>query len=148
MTQLTTHFRLEELTRSEAAKRLKNANEPTPAHLQNLRTLALGLEWARAILGVPLKITSGYRNPVVNRAVGGVTNSDHAQGFAADIIPAAMPVLQAAHRLADSPMVFDQLIHESGRGIIHLSFAPRMRRQVLTQAGGPGAPCTQGLARI
>lgn len=147
MTQLTPHFRLEELTRSDAAKKLGDKNAPTPAHLQNLRTLALGLEWARAVLGAPLKITSGYRNPAVNAAVGGVPNSDHALGLAADFVPGAIPVLEAAHKLAASDLVFDQLIHETGRGIIHLSFAPRMRRQVLTQAGDPGTPVTAGLAR-
>jgi hypothetical protein len=142
---LTPHFTLAELTRSDAADRLGLKNAPAGDHLQNLRTLALGLEWARAILGGPLKITSGYRNPEVNQAVGGVANSDHALGFAADIIPSGKGVLEAAKLLAASPLVFDQLIHESGRGIIHLSFAPRMRRQVLTQKGGPGTPVTNGL---
>lgn len=146
MTQLSPHFTLAELTRSDAADRLGIGNAPATDHLQNLRTLALGLEWTRAILGGPLKITSGYRNPEVNRSVGGVANSDHALGFAADIIPAGQSVLAAAKALAASPLVFDQLIHESGRGIIHLSFAPRMRRQVLTQKGGPGTPVTQGLS--
>ena len=145
MTQLTPHFSLAELTRSDAADRLKVGNAPAGDHLQNLRTLALGLEWARSILGVPVRVTSGYRNPEVNRAVGGVANSDHALGFAADIVPSGMTVLAAAKKLAASPLAFDQLIHESGRGIIHLSFAPRMRRQVLTQKGGPGTPVTNGL---
>jgi zinc D-Ala-D-Ala carboxypeptidase len=143
--RLTPHFTLAELIRSDAATKLKIGNVPASDHMQNLRTLALGLEWARAILGAPLKVTSGYRNPEVNRAVGGVANSDHALGFAADIVPAGVSVLAAAKKLAASPLVFDQLIHESGRGIIHLSFAPRMRRQVLTQKGGPGTPVTKGL---
>lgn len=145
MTQLTPHFSLAELTRSDTAARLKIGNAPAGDHLQNLRTLALGLEWARAILGVPLRISSGYRNPELNAAVKGVDNSDHALGFAADVEPIGLPALTAARMLAASEMVFDQLIHETSRGVIHLSFAPRMRRQVLTQKGGPGSPVTQGL---
>ena len=76
MTQLTPHFSLAELTRSDIATRLEIGNSPSGDHLQNLRTLALGLEWARSILGVPLKVASGYRNPEVNATVGGVSNSE------------------------------------------------------------------------
>lgn len=148
MTRLSPHFTLEELTRSDKALALGIKNTPTEAHRRNLSALAVGLEWTRAILGKPLRITSGYRNPAVNRAVGGVANSDHALGFAADFEPVGLSVLDAAHRLVASPLVFDQLIHESGRGIIHLSFAPRLRMQVLTQAGGPGTPTKPGLAPL
>lgn len=40
---------------------------------------------AREIAGVPFKINSGYRTPEHNAAVGGVANSAHLKGLAADI---------------------------------------------------------------
>ena len=43
------------------------------------------LEEAREIAGVPFKITSGYRTKEHNEAVGGVSNSSHLIGVAADI---------------------------------------------------------------
>ncbi len=43
------------------------------------------LEEAREIAGVPFKITSGYRTKEHNEAVGGVVNSSHLIGVAADI---------------------------------------------------------------
>jgi hypothetical protein len=49
--------------------------------------------------------------------------------------------------LSASKLVFDQLILESSRGICHLSFAPSLRREVLTQAGGPGTGVTAGLPK-
>lgn len=144
--KLTANFSLEEFTASNAAEEAGIANDPTPAHLANLRITASGLQRARAILGNrAIVITSGYRNPRVNALVGGVANSDHAQGWAADFHVAGLTPLAAGRLLAASDLKFDQLIYEKSRGILHLSFAPRMRRQVLTQRGGPGTPVENGL---
>jgi uncharacterized protein YcbK (DUF882 family) len=43
------------------------------------------LEEARAIAGIPFRITSGYRSKEHNEQVGGVPNSSHLKGVAADI---------------------------------------------------------------
>ncbi len=43
------------------------------------------LETAREIAGIPFYITSGYRCEKHNKAVGGVPNSAHTRGYAADI---------------------------------------------------------------
>jgi len=43
------------------------------------------LDDARHKAGIPFVITSGYRCPSHNRAVGGVANSAHTKGLAADI---------------------------------------------------------------
>lgn len=145
MTQLSTHFTLEELIRSDKARELGNDNLPGPEHMENLRRLAAGLEAVRMICGnVPMTITSGYRNPVVNQAVGGVWNSAHALGLAADFHVAGLADHTAASKIRDSDLKFDQLILEEGR-CVHISFDPAMRRQVLRQPGGPGSPCYEGL---
>jgi len=144
--RLSPHFTLAEFTSSDTADRLKIANAPTKAHLSNLQRLAAALEKVRTALGSrPITVTSAYRNPAVNAAVGGVKTSDHAQGHAADIVVEGLSPYETAKRIRDSGIKFDQLILESSRGVVHISFAPRMRQQVLTQAGGPGSPVQQGL---
>lgn len=44
------------------------------------------LDYVREIVGVPLRLNSGYRTPAHNKAVGGVSDSAHTHGLAADII--------------------------------------------------------------
>lgn len=84
--RLTPHFTLAELTASSTAQRLGIDNTPAPELLPRLVRTAEMLERIRATLGVPVTVTSGYRNRAVNTAVGGVTTSDHTQGHAADIV--------------------------------------------------------------
>lgn len=138
--QLSKHFVLSEFTASPTAAARGIKNEPSGAHLANLRRVALGLEWARSILGDrPIRLTSGYRSPALNTAVGGSKTSDHANGLAADITVPGLTALEVAKTLADSPMQFDQLIYESDRNVVHLGFGDRMRRQVTTQRKVGGA---------
>jgi putative chitinase len=144
MPQLSTHFSLEELTHSDTAIELKIANDPTPEHLENLKHLADRMEAVRALFDKPIRINSGYRNPQLNKAVGGVSNSAHAQGHAADFHVDGLDDLTAAKRIRDSELEFDQLIYELGR-CVHISFDPAMRQQVMRQPGGPGSQCFNGL---
>jgi putative chitinase len=143
-TRLSEHFTLEELCHSDTAKSLGIDNTPTPAHLANLKHLAERLEEVRALFGRPVTIESGYRNPEVNARVGGVADSDHAQGHAADIQVDGITDLEVAKRIRDSGIKFDQLIREDGR-TVHISFSPRMRGHVLRQPGGPGSIVHVGL---
>lgn len=84
-TQLTPHFSLEEMTRSATALRLNIDNRPAAAHVANLCRLCINvLEPLRHRFG-PLVVTSGYRSPQLNRAVGGVATSQHTRGEAADV---------------------------------------------------------------
>lgn len=127
--KLTDHFTLAEFTASDTARRLKNANAPTAAHLANLKATAQGMEALRKLLGgPPIRVTSGYRNPVVNRAVGGVPNSDHALGWAVDFTCAGFGDPLAICRTVEaSDLDYDQLIHErkpNGAWWVHISFHP------------------------
>ncbi len=147
--KLSRNFWLAEMTASDAASGLGYDNKPTAEHLCNLRVLALGMEQVRAILGGgPIRIASAYRNPRVNEAVGGVPNSAHALGLAADFTVAGLSAASVARKLQASTLVFDQLILESSRAICHISFAPLLRREVLTQAGGPGTAVMAGLPNV
>ena len=142
--ELSPHFLLEEFTLSSTALALGIDNDPTPIHLENLRKLAQRMENVRALFDRVIEITSGYRNPQVNAAVGGVPTSAHALGLAADFHVHGFTDLQAAKRIRDSGLKFDQLIYEKNR-CVHLSIDPRMRQEVLRQPGGPGSPVHQGL---
>lgn len=123
---MTPHFTLRELTASSTAQRLKLDNTPTAAHLASLQDTVELLERVREVLGVPVIVTSGYRSPVVNKAVGGVTSSDHASGQAADIVApkfgAPYEVAKALARHVDS-IGIGQLIYESigGKQWVHIS---------------------------
>ena len=145
MTQLSPHFTLSEFTRPDKAAQIGDANEPTPAHLENLKRLAAGMEEVRALFGKPIRITSGYRNPRVNRAVGGVPTSAHALGCAADFTVDGFTPLAAAKKIRDSGIKFDQLILEGSRGVVHLSFDRRLRQEVKRQPGAAGSDVFWGL---
>jgi hypothetical protein len=85
--KLTPNFTLAELTRSATAQRLGLDNSLPPQLLGNVQALADMLEAVRAALGgKPLIVTSAYRSRELNRAVGGVTSSDHCMGQAADVV--------------------------------------------------------------
>lgn len=141
---LTEHFSLEEFTLSSTALALEIENKPTPEHLENLKDLANRMEAVRALFGRVIEITSAYRNPEVNAAVGGVPNSAHAVGHAADFHVHGLTDLAAAKTIRDSGLKFDQLILEKNR-CVHISFDPQLRHQVLRQPGGPGSPVHKGL---
>lgn len=140
--QLSPHFTLDELTFSEIALRQGFDNTPPPEVIQNLTLLALTLlEPARALLGVPLHINSGYRSHLVNECIGGATNSAHMDGRAADFVPVGVPILDAFHDLrvaADLP--YSQIIFECANWI-HIAIGPQgqiPRREALLATGVPG----------
>lgn len=124
--QLTKHFTLAELTASGKARSLGLDNTPAPELVPRLVRTAEMLERIRATLGVPVIVTSGYRAPAVNRAVGGVTSSDHIQGHAADIVaPGYGTATQIARTLAPlvSTLGIGQLALEGvkGKQWVHVS---------------------------
>lgn len=144
MTQLTQHFALEELTFSSTAQRLGIDNTPDLGTVAHLTRLAMGLEQIRALLGVPMHIDSGYRCPALNKAVGGVPNSAHVDGYAADFIaPDYGSPTAIARAIAGSGIRFDQCIVEANAWV-HVSFDPRMRHQALTATFGPNGATYSG----
>lgn len=97
---LSEHFSLDELIYSSTARTMGIANRPGSSEIANLRFLCREvLEPARRVLGEPIHVTSGYRCLALNRAVGGVAQSYHVQGLAADL-----HIESAAHasRIADA----------------------------------------------
>jgi hypothetical protein len=141
---LTEHFTLEELTFSSTAVRLGIDNTSPEEIIPALQHLSLGLELVRSILGHPIHIDSGYRCQALNKSVGGVPTSAHRTGYAADFVcPAFGTPLEIVRKIEASSIQFDQLIQEGNW--VHISFDPRMRRQVMTAHFKDGkASYTQG----
>ncbi len=84
-TKLTPHFTLGEMSASKSHPEIYNV--PPLDKVDNLRHLCEWLEDLRRLGGeaAPILINSGYRSPMLNRAVGGAQHSNHLDGYAADI---------------------------------------------------------------
>lgn len=129
------YFSLHELLYSETALYSKIPNIPKWEHVENLNRLALLLDEVRVVYGAPIRINSGYRCPSLNKAVGGVSNSQHLKGLAADLHTADLKRLKQS--IIDSGIPFDQLIEERKGDTkwLHVSIAEKgktPRLQVLT----------------
>ncbi len=152
-TYLSRHFTLEELIHSATAIAHGIENTPTRVHLANLTNYtAPGLEQVRGVCGnTAVNVHDAYRNPQINKIVGGTATSAHPMGFAADIdVPGQTPLStfrRIAHAMRAGLIHIDQLILErTPASTVHCSFDPRIGREgkprgmIGRQAGGPGTP--------
>lgn len=84
------------------------------------------LDPLREGIGMPIRVNSGYRTPEHNRRVGGVANSDHLRGLAADIrfgdLPGARMGALLREVIAREGLLFDQLIVYPT--FVHISYRP------------------------
>ena len=62
--------------------------------LENIKVLAVQLQALRNEIKKPIKVTSAYRSPSHNKAIGGVKNSQHVLGKACDIIVQGMTPIE------------------------------------------------------
>lgn len=76
-----------------------------------------GLERLRTIVGKPIYVTNAYRCPEHNAAVGGVSNSQHVQGTAADIYVDGMGVWELANICKQ---IFDGVGEYYGQEFVHV----------------------------
>lgn len=132
--QLTPNFQLWEFVKSVTADLNGIDNMPSSEEIAHLRRLCENiLQPARDALG-PLRISSGFRSARLNELVGGVSNSAHRLGFAADVFPISVGTLAFA-RWVNNNTSFDQLILEFGTievpNWIHISCDPRGRGETL-----------------
>ena len=129
---LSEHFTLSEFVRSETADRKHIDNTPSPEVVANLRALCRNvLEPARTAFGAPIYITSGYRCPALNAAVGGKPTSQHLRGEAADLQVKGVKNLRKLYNIIKSHGVFDQLLYETNRTgarWLHVSYTSRGNR--------------------
>ena len=129
--QITEHFTVEEFERSSTASRLGIDNRVPAYFIPSLRTLCVEmLEPLRQEVGRPLLLTSGYRCPALNRAVGGKANSQHLRGEAADLYLPSVSEGMAWYNWLMNHVNLDQLIWErqGERRWIHVSCQPNPER--------------------
>ena len=135
--RLSKNFVLSEITRSNTATRLGISNEPTKEHLENMQRLISNLiQPLRDELG-PIRISSGYRNPSLNRAIGGSRSSQHCKGEALDIQFWQMGKMMNEliyEWILDSGLEFDQMINEFDFAWIHISLKTKDNRKQVLEA--------------
>lgn len=129
------HFNLSEFFRSSIAAKNGIKNEPgidaRATIARNINLLVDNvLDPVRDKFGKPVIITSGYRCPQVNRLAGGVDNSQHMSGCAADFhvgefTPSMM--YQVFLYISDT-LEFDQLIYYRHKNFIHVSYVENGNR--------------------
>jgi zinc D-Ala-D-Ala carboxypeptidase len=115
-----------EIIRSDTARRLGISNEPDQAIIEKIKLACNNVfDKARTHFGVPLFISSCYRSPEVNKAVGGKPNSQHLRGEAIDIdcdVFGKVTNIQLFQYIRDN-LDFDQLLWEGGKkGWVHVSY--------------------------
>ena len=126
------NFTISELIKSDTAEEQGINNTPDINSLDNLLELIFYvLQPLREKLGKPMVITSGFRSVKVNELVGGVDNSQHLYGQAADFVVNGMTPKQVVEFVKKSGVEFDQLINEYDQWT-HISFNKgHNRKQVL-----------------
>ena len=126
-TPVTMHFTIEELCASDTAQKKGIANKPNTQQMINLVYLAAYvLEPLRVAMGEPIKIGRGFRSQALNKEVGGVWNSQHTKGQAADLcIDGDLKKGKKWFNYIKDHLPFDQLIWEhnaKGTYWVHVSF--------------------------
>ena len=113
--KLSKNFSLSEITYSSTAKRLGIDNAPNKKHLQNIQNLITKVvQPIRNHIGA-IRISSGYRSPVLNRAIGGSNKSQHCKGEALDLQyweNGEMNNKKLYDWIIDNGVEFDQMINE------------------------------------
>ena len=136
--KLSENFSLAEMIKSNTATRMGIDNSPSDEHLENLKLLCENvLQKVRDEHG-PVRVSSGYRSPDLNAAIGGSTASQHSKGQAADFECSSISNYDLAVWIHDN-LDYDQLIlefytaGEPTSGWIHVSYKDGgNRKQALT----------------
>ena len=137
-TYISKNFTLEELTASATAKANGIRNNPGQTDIINLCALVHNvLQPLREAMHEPIKIGSGFRSLALNKAVGGVSNSQHMRGEAADLcIEGDLKQGREWFNWIKNHCDFDQLIWEhnaKGSYWVHVSYRAdgKNRKQVI-----------------
>ena len=140
MTPLSAHFTLEEATVSQTAARLGIDNTPPESVIANMKEAALLLELVRMELNSnAIHVSSWYRCPKLNAAVGSKPTSAHLTGWAVDFTcPTFGKPDRIVTRLLASKVPFDQVIHEFDSWV-HISFNGTRKQALVIDKDGTRA---------
>lgn len=129
------NFKLSEFFVSSTADKNGIKNEPSLDERatieRNINLLVDNvLDPIRDVVHTPIIITSGYRCPQVNKLVGGVNNSQHISGCAADfhIMGFTPSMMYQVFLYVFNTLEFDQLIYYRSKNIIHVSYVENGNR--------------------
>ena len=128
------YFSFQEMERSATATRYAIDNTIPAALKNNVQQLVdCVLDPLRQAWGRPLTISSGYRCPELNKAVGGSPTSHHLRGMAADITTGNKVDNRKLFQLiVDLKLPYTQLIDEKDFSWVHVSHEPgNIKRQIL-----------------
>lgn len=130
--KLSPNFSLSEFVDSQTAVRKNINNDPTAKVLACLKYTAQNMELVRSLLKQSVLISSGYRSPQLNAAIGGASKSQHLTGEAVDFTsPKFGSPREIVEAIKASDIVFSQMILEFDRWV-HISFSKSdLKRQVL-----------------
>lgn len=120
--RLSPHLTLDEFTHSDTAARLGLDNSLPESLLEAAMLTGVMLERVRKVLGNPMWISSGYRCPELNRAIGSAPTSDHVKVEALDFkAPGFGTPLEICHALLPSmqQLGIGQMIYE--HSWVHIS---------------------------
>ena len=112
------YFTIDELCKSETAKKYGIDNTPNSIIISHLQQLINFLNPLREAWGSAIKVTSGYRCEKLNKFVGGSKNSSHMIGYGVDLIPANGRMDEFKKFIVDymKNKMFDQcIIEKSGK---------------------------------
>ena len=120
------YFSIDEMVRSATAKKYGIDNRPSQDILNNLVLfIETVLDPIREDWGSPIIVSSGYRCPELNKAVGGVNTSGHMYGFCADLqVKGDLRKFSCFVKdwMMKHKMSFDELLYESSGGVTWLHF--------------------------
>lgn len=128
------YFSFQEMERSDTAVRYAIDNTIPERLKNNVAGLVDNvLDPLREAWGRPLAVSSGYRCPSLNKAVGGAATSHHMKGMAADITTGNKVDNRRLFQLIiNLKLPFTQLIDERDFSWVHVSYDPEnVKRQVL-----------------
>ena len=135
--KLSKNFTRAEIEHSNTAKRLGIKNEMSEKHLKNMQVLLDKLiQPMRDAIG-PIRISSGYRSPQLNQAIGGSTRSQHSKGQALDVqfwSGGKMNNKIIYDWILESGIEFDQMINEFDFAWIHISMKDSKNRKSVLEA--------------
>lgn len=121
------HFKLSEFERSNVAKELGISNYVPNVYKANIYNLVDEvLDPVREYFNAPVIITSGYRCPALNEAVGGAKTSQHLFGCAADIKVTSISPLKVWEYIKNE-LDFDQVILYNT--FVHVSYDIRSQHR-------------------
>ena len=120
------YFSITEMTRSDTAKRLGIDNTPSEDIKNNIILfIETVLDPIREDWGSPIIVSSGYRCPELNKAVGGVKTSGHMYGYCADLqVKGDLREFSnfVKEWMKEHQMAFDELLYEKSGGVTWLHF--------------------------